>query len=168
MSSPSSSLSALGETTYLTGGIRGDGSDLGFLTTYSFSATTSAFTLLSATLPLDLVQPSLHCLPNNTLLLLGGYSYTTSSLPSLRTAHTLDTTNANADWQTITLAGDAAPEGRRAHLATTLGSGNGIFVHGGSKGTSGLGEVMDDAWVLDLESGAWIAIDPAGTGQSIC
>ena len=158
--------SAMGDVTYLTGGMRGDGSNLGFLTTYSYSSATSSFTLLPSTLPLDLVQPSLHCLPNNSLLLLGGYSYTTSSLPSLRTAYTLDTSKADAEWVTITLGGNAAPEGRRAHLATTLGSGNGVFVHGGAKGPSGLGEVLDDAWVLDLEAGAWVAVSPAGTGQS--
>ncbi|KAL7413430.1 hypothetical protein BDY24DRAFT_69198 [Mrakia frigida] len=154
----------LGTTTYLTAGIKGDGSNLGFLTTYSFSSTTSTFTLLPSTLPLDLVQPTLHCLSNSTLLLLGGYSYTTSSLPSLGTAYTLDTTDSNAEWTTVRLGGDSVPEGRRAHLGTMFGSGNGLFVQGGGKGTNGLGEVMSDAWVLDLESGAWIAVDPLGSG----
>lgn len=158
--------SALGTTTYLTAGIKGDGSNLGFLTTYSFSSTTSTFTLLPSTLPLDLVQPTLHCLSNSTLLLLGGYSYTTSSLPSLGTAYTLDTTDSNAEWTTVRLGGDSVPEGRRAHLGTMFGSGNGLFVQGGGKGTNGLGEVMSDAWVLDLESGAWIAVDPLGSGES--
>ena len=90
--------------------MKADGSNLGFLTTYSFSSTTSTFTLLPSTLPLDLVQPTLHCLPNSTLLLLGGYSYTSSSLSSLGTAYTLDTTNSNAEWTIVKLGGDSVPE----------------------------------------------------------
>lgn len=157
---------ALGETTYLTAGFKPDGSDLPTSTTYSFSSTTSIFTLLSsASLPVDLVQPSLHCLANGTLLLLGGYAISASALTPLSTAYTLDTTLASPEWQTISLGGtDGVPPGRRAHLGVTTGSRRVVFVHGGGTGLDGLESVLDDAWVLDVDQGSWTAVSPQGSG----
>ncbi|CED82348.1 Kelch-type beta propeller [Phaffia rhodozyma] len=156
----------LGTDTYFTAGVQPDGSNNPTLTTYVFSSESSTFTILSgASIPTALISPSLHCLSNGTLLLFGGYSPSLSSLPPLSTAYTLDTSDTNPAWKTITLgkAQNTVPTGRRGHLGVTFGSRNAIFVHGGGTGSNGLEQVVDDAWILDVNEGTWTEIQPTGT-----
>lgn len=161
---PSAVPSALGDTSYFTAGFKADGSVTAILTTYSYTAD-GGFVLHPSTLPVGLLQPTLHCLTNGTLLLLGGYSTSSSSVSPLSSAYTLDTTQASAEWTTIELTGDV-PVGRRAALGVTLGSGNGLFLAGGGTGQNGLENVLDDAYVLSFETGSWESVTPSGTGAS--
>jgi hypothetical protein len=158
--------SAHGINTYITAGERADGSELPFFTTYAYSSTGRSFTELGATLPTALLQPSLHCLTNGSILLLGGFASSSNSLAPLSTAYMLDPNGAQAEWTQVRLEGESIPPGRRAHLGVTLGNGAGVFVAGGGTGANGMENVLDDSWILDLEKGQWIQVAPAGSGES--
>jgi hypothetical protein len=153
---------ALGETSYFTAGSRADGSVTADLSTYAYTPT-GGFVSLAATLPTGLLQPTLHCLSNGTLLLLGGFDTSSLSLAPLSTAFALDTTDPTSAWQTVSLGG-SAPPGRRAALGVTFGSGSGLFLAGGGTGQNGLERALDDAFVLDFEQAQWQAVTPTGSG----
>jgi len=62
-------------------------------------------------------------------------------------------------WSQVMTAGDAPP-GRRSPWVSVDADGNGVVMAIGSTGIQS-GEVLDDAWYLDLRTGAWTALSPA-------
>lgn len=154
-----------GKKTYITGGLKDDGSGAGFADVYEFDPASSAFTTLPD-LPQGLYHHSSVLLPNGTLVIFGGVFKSpatgNSALLPLSTLYTLDTNSNAAGWTTRSIAG-AVPDGRRGASSVLNTNGTKAFLFGGAD--ADLGSMVGDNWELDLDSCVWRQVFSADQGQ---
>jgi len=152
---------------YITGGLRNDGSGIGFAETYTFDPA-SGFTQ-TATLPRAVYHHGSVLLPNGTLIVLGGVSISmVSGVPAvqpLSTISILDTTMIGAVWTDHPISG-ISPSPRRGMASVLSSDGKEIFVNGGASIT--FDEIYSDTWVLNIETLQWGQIGQTGiTGRMV-
>jgi hypothetical protein len=150
-----------GGKVFITGGLRNDGSGIGFAETYTFDPA-SGFTQ-SAPLLRAVYHHGSVLLPNGTLIVLGGVSNSMATgvpaAQSLSTISVLDTTITGGSWTEHPISG-TSPSPRRG-MATVLSSdGKEIFVNGGASTT--FDEIYSDTWVLNVETLQWRQVGQAG------
>jgi len=143
-----------GGKVYITGGLRNDGSGIGFAETYTFDSA-SGFTQ-SSPLPRAVYHHGSVLLPNGTLVVLGGVSINMASgVPAaqpLSTISILDTTAMGGIWTEHAISG-ISPSPRRGMATVLSNDGKEIFVNGGASTT--FDEIYSDTWVLNLETLSW-------------
>ena len=151
----STASSGNGGRTYISGGLKDDGSGTTFADVYLYDPASSAFTALPG-LPQAIYHHSSVLLSNGTLIVLGGV-YTSPVTESaavipFSTLYVLDTTSNVATWVTQTVVGNV-PTGRRGATAVLNGIETTAFVFGGAD--AALATVFGDGWELDLSSCTW-------------
>jgi len=143
-----------GGKVYITGGLRNDGSGIGFAETYTFDPA-SGYTQ-NAPLPRAVYHHGSVLLSNGTLIVLGGVSINMASgVPAaqpLSTISVFDTTITDGTWSEHEISG--TPPSPRRGMATVLSSdGKEIFVNGGASTT--FDEIYSDTWVLNIDTLLW-------------
>ncbi len=125
---------------------------------WRFDAATSAWVMLEATGPRGRYDHALVPLADGrTLLMVAGARGAQAGAGFYRDVWRFDTTTES--WQELTTTGEMPP-GRRNPWVSLDIDGNGLVMALGATGIQA-GEVLDDAWHLDLRTGAWTALDPA-------
>lgn len=156
---------SLGTRTYVTGGLKDDGSGTASSEVYVFDSATNAFEPGPA-LPFTLYHHTAAMLSNGTLVLLGGATVSAVTggpeAASMSSLYLLDTAASAASWTSRAIGG-TAPTGRRGATAVIKADGSALYVFGG--GDVGLVAVDDAAWKLDLAALSWTRIT-ANNGAS--
>jgi N-acetylneuraminic acid mutarotase len=138
----------------ITGGERADGSHLGFQDPYIFDPDHGSFSQLATQNgPPDLVGHAAVILPNGTMVIVGGYSDSTTQMQAMNTIYTYDL-HSNT-WSSFTTEGDTTPETRRNFAAVMIGSDS-LLVHGGTD--SDLQTARANGFVLSLSTRQWTAL----------
>lgn len=155
-----SSRSVEGNTVFITGGEKNDGSGLGYREGWAVTSSNGVTYTALPDLPTDLVHHQSVMLSNGTLVLLGGLIPSASSFFSMSTVYALDTTKTTSIWQTIGLPTTTknVPVTRRGHTASLVTDSNGnesIFLFGGISGSLQGGQVLDDIWRLNVATSSW-------------
>ena len=132
---------------WIVGGEKADGSGSAFSESYVFDPLVPSFTQLSSKNgPPDLTGHASVVLSNGHLLVFGGYSPSTASLIPFTTIWSLDTTDSNALWTTLTISSASLPSPRRAFATALLDNGK-VLIHGGADAE--LQNSYVDGWILD-------------------
>jgi len=116
-----------------------------------------AWVMLDATGPRGRYDDAFVALPDGrTLLMVAGARGAQAGAGFYNDVWRFDTMDET--WQQVTTTGDMPP-GRRNPWVSLDADGNGFVMALGSTGIQS-GEVLDDAWHLDLTTGAWTALMP--------
>lgn len=136
-----------GGKVYIIGGEKADGSGSAFSDHYVFDPSGPSFTQLpTSNGPPDLYGHASVVLSNGTLLVLGGYSPSGSSLVPFNRIWALDTTRSDAEWYSFSVSASNLPSPRRGFAAVKL-DGDRVLIHGGGDAT--LQTTYSDGWILD-------------------
>jgi hypothetical protein len=165
-----SSRSGDGDTVFITGGEKNDGSGLGYKEVWAVMDSDGLEYTALPDLPTDLVHHQSVMLGNGTLVLIGGLIPSGSAFLSLSTLYTLDTTKPSSSWKIINFPATSpkVPTTRRGHTATLVKDSKGketIFLIGGISGSLQGGYVLDEMWRLDVETGVWDEVQATGSAR---
>jgi hypothetical protein len=142
---------------YIVGGLRADGSGMGFPDHYVFDPSVPSFSVLpSQGGPDQLFGHASVVTPDGLLLVFGGYVPGSPSLVPLNTIWSLDTKQSTPRWTVLHTTGTDVPGGRRAFAAVALRDGR-ILIHGGADAV--FENTFSDAWILDLSTRQWSHMD---------
>ncbi|MFO0607054.1 MAG: hypothetical protein U0324_28030 [Polyangiales bacterium] len=124
---------------------------------WRYDPSAPAWVMLDATGPRGRYDDALVPLPDGrTLLMVAGARGAQAGTGFYNDVWRFDTMAET--WQQVTITGEAPP-GRRSPWVSVDADGGGIVVALGSTGIQA-GEVLDDAWHLDLAAGAWARLEP--------
>lgn len=157
-----------GGKTYITGGLKDDGSGKSFSEVYLFDPSVSppAFTVLPS-LPVGLYHHISALLPNGTLIVLGGVYLSnttgTATLLPLSALYTLDLTVTFLEWVPRAIGG-LAPSGRRGAAAALNQAGDKLWCQGGADAT--ITTTYGDTWILDLVNLGWTQVSNLIDGET--
>ncbi|KAG6330285.1 hypothetical protein ID866_8804 [Astraeus odoratus] len=136
---------------WIVGGEKADGSGNAFSDHYIFDPSATQFTLLSSgpNSPPDIYGHASVVLPDQRLVVLGGYCASCTGLVPLNMVWSLNTTGSDPDWELLTVSNASLPNPRRDFAAVALPNGN-ILIHGG--GDAQLEHTYSDGWILDTST----------------
>lgn len=138
---------------YIIGGERADGSGNTFDDNYVFDPSGPSFSALPTEhAPSHIYGHGSVILPNQHILVFGGYSSSSSSLVSFGTIWILDVSQDPPVWSTSSVSGSTFPDGRIA-FAYVLLDGPRILIHGGSDQSGQT--TLSDGWILDVSQDSW-------------
>ncbi|KAI0635628.1 hypothetical protein C8Q77DRAFT_582207 [Trametes polyzona] len=141
------SASSAGGKIWLIGGEKTDGSKNAFSDHYVYDPSGPAFTQLPSTNgPPDILGHASIVLPDQRLLVFGGYSPSQGALIPFSTVWSLDTKQSTLTWSTIPVSTANLPTPRRGFAAAVLDDGK-VFIQGGAD--ADMQTVLSDGWVLD-------------------
>lgn len=137
----------------------GGGAAAGFSArVWRYDPAAPAWVMLDATGPRGRYDDAFVPLPDGrTLLMVAGARGAQAGAGFYSDVWRFDTMDET--WQQVMTTGDAPP-GRRNPWVSLDADGDGFVMALGSTGIQS-GEVLDDAWHLDLRTGAWAALTPA-------
>ncbi|KAI0822521.1 hypothetical protein BC628DRAFT_1326966 [Trametes gibbosa] len=153
------SSSSTGGKIWLIGGEKADGSDNAFSDHYVYDPAGPSFTQLPSTNgPPDIFGHASIVLPDQRLIVLGGYSPSQTALLPFSTVWFLDTTQPTLTWSTLSVSTSSLPSPRRGFAATLLDNGN-ILIQGGAD--ADMQNIFSDGWVLDTSQNpmVWSSVD---------
>jgi len=146
----------------MSGGLKGDGSGLGFNDVYSVTLTANNVDFqLEGSLPTDLAGHSTLVLPDGTVWLVGGWIPSSGQFLTLDKAYSRSP--GGSDWavKDLTSTATAVPLARRGS-SLVLVSASKAILYGGSTSVSTAAvdssSVLGDMWELDLELGLWSSL----------
>jgi hypothetical protein len=151
-----------GGKVYITGGLRNDGSGIGFGETYRFEPAGGFIEM--APLPRAVYHHGSVLLPNGTIVILGGVSIDMASgVPAAETmarVTTLDTSSPGSTWIEKPTFG-TAPSARRGMAMVLSSDGKEIFINGGASTT--FDTIYSDSWSLNLDTLEWrqVGVSPS-------
>ena len=152
---------------YITGGLKDDGSGATFADVYEFDPSVSVYTPLPS-LPQGIYHHSSVLLANGTLVILGGvYIASSTGSPALlpySTIYTFDTTSSDPAWINMSMTGSIPPS-RRGASATLNSNGTKVFLFGGAD--VDFSTVYGDSWMLDLSSLDWQQVVNGDEGEVV-
>lgn len=148
-------------TWLITGGLKGDGSGLGFGDVYSVSISDTETVVFEqeGTLPTDLAGHGMVIGGDGSVWLVGGWVPSAGRFLPLSTAYVR--TPGTVEWEIRELSSSTElPQSRRGHSAVLVSPTKAILYGGSASLSSGdLGSgAMGDMWELDLERGAWTVL----------
>ncbi|GAA5946246.1 hypothetical protein JCM3765_000166 [Sporobolomyces pararoseus] len=155
---------------WIYGGLRSDGSGIGFNEMWEMRMDLSDGSVEWAQLPAtgmtagpkganydgsSVLIPSSQQGGDPTLYFLGGVDSSSNSLVSFDTIYSFTPSDALASgtWSTLTTASTAIPSPRRGHSAIYLESESQIYISGGRDLTGT--QVFTDNWIFDLQAKSW-------------
>ncbi|KAL7278997.1 hypothetical protein ACG7TL_006829 [Trametes sanguinea] len=153
------SASSTGGKIWLIGGEKADGSGNAFSDHYVYDPSGPTFTQLPSTNgPPDVFGHASIVLPDQRLIVFGGYSPSQGALLPLSTIWSLDTTQSSLSWSSLSVSTSSLPSPRRGFAATILGDGR-VLIQGGAD--ADMQNVFSDGWVLDTAQNpmTWSAVD---------
>ncbi|KAI0360190.1 hypothetical protein OH77DRAFT_1501831 [Trametes cingulata] len=153
------SASSTGGKIWLIGGEKADGSGNAFSDHYVYDPTGPSFTQLPSTNgPPDIYGHASIVLPDQRLIVFGGYSPSQGALLPFSTVWSLDTKQSTLTWSTPSVSTSSLPSPRRGFAATILDDGR-VFIQGGADAQ--MQNVYSDGWVLDTSQNpmVWSAVD---------
>ncbi|KAG7562126.1 hypothetical protein FFLO_02408 [Filobasidium floriforme] len=170
---------SIDKTTWLvSGGLKGDGSGLGFRDVYqvtldSGSSDGAVIFEPQESLPIDLAGHATLVTQDGTVWLFGGYIPSTGQFLPLDKAYSR--ASGTTGWTVVDLktspssSSSAGPPSRRG-FSLVLVSSTKAILYGGSTSVSpssaDSSSVLSDLWELDLELGQWTLLAPAGQPSS--
>ena len=136
---------------WIIGGEKADGSGNAFSEHFIFNPSSMEFIAMSPSYnsPPDIFGHTSLVLPDQTLVVLGGYCASWGGLVSLSSIWVLNTTKSNPEWELLPVSAGSLPSPRRDFASAVLPNGN-ILIHGG--GNANLEETYDDGWILDTST----------------
>ncbi|KAI8980072.1 hypothetical protein BD414DRAFT_421167 [Trametes punicea] len=144
---------------WLVGGEKTDGSGNAFSDHYVYDPSGPSFTQLPSTNgPPDVFGHASIVLPDQRLIVFGGYSPSQGALLPFSTVWSLDTTQSTLTWSTLSVSTSSLPSPRRGFAATMLSDGR-VLIQGGADAQ--MQNVFSDGWVLDTTQNpmVWSAVD---------
>ncbi|KAI0768026.1 hypothetical protein BD413DRAFT_614706 [Trametes elegans] len=139
--------SSAGGKIWLIGGEKTDGSGIAFSDHYVYDPSGPSFTQLPSTNgPPGIFGHASIVLPDQRLIVFGGYSPSNNGLLPLSTVWSLDTSQSTLTWSTIPVSTTNLPTPRRGFAAALINDGK-VIIQGGSD--ANMQNVYDDGWVLD-------------------
>jgi hypothetical protein len=143
-----------GGKVYITGGLRNDGSGIGFGETYEFDPSHGFVEM--APLPRAVYHHGSVLLPNGTIIVLGGVSIDMATgVPAAQTMariSILDTSSPSSTWIEKSTVG-IAPSARRGMAIVLSADGKEIYIQGGASTT--FDTIFADSWSLNVETLEW-------------
>ncbi|KAH9886999.1 hypothetical protein C8Q73DRAFT_668950 [Cubamyces lactineus] len=153
------SASSTGGKIWLIGGEKADGSGNAFSDHYVYDPSGPTFTQLPSTNgPPDVFGHTSLVLPDQQLIVFGGYSPSQGALLPFSTIWSLDTMQSTLTWTSLSVSSSNLPSPRRGFAATVLDDGR-VLIQGGADAT--MQNVFSDGWVLDTTQSpmVWSTVD---------
>ncbi|KAL4066923.1 hypothetical protein V8B97DRAFT_1958378 [Scleroderma yunnanense] len=136
---------------WIIGGEKADGSGNAFSEHYIFNPSSTEFIPLSLGYysPPDIYGHASLVLPDERLVVLGGYCASCAELVPLSSVWVANTIKNVPDWELLPVSSSSLPAPRRNFASVVLPNGN-ILIHGG--GDADLQETYSDGWILDTSA----------------